>query len=99
MSWHCYRCGAEIEPAERVGRRDACAQCGGDLHCCRNCRFHHPGADNECRESQAERQVEKERGNFCEYFSFRDGPAPARSGPGAAGARAKLNNLFRPKPG
>lgn len=38
------------------------------MHACLNCRFHEAGAYNQCRENRAERQVEKERENRCEYF-------------------------------
>jgi hypothetical protein len=88
----CWRCGAAIEARERVGRRDTCLACGSDLRCCRNCRFYDVASHNQCREPQAERQVEKERGNFCDWFSLggrRDG-----GGDAAADARARLQALF-----
>ena len=78
---------------ERVGRRDACLQCGADLHCCRNCRFYAPGHHNDCLENQAERQVDKNAGNFCDYFSFRIGGPAANKGVGGD-ARARLDALF-----
>ena len=93
----CHHCGHDIGPLERVGRRDACVHCGRDLHCCLNCSFYDPTHHNQCQESQAERQVDKEAGNFCEYFNFRRG---ARSTPPvAAGQRAKarLDALFAKK--
>jgi len=92
MSRSCYRCGREVGELEQVGRRDACLGCGGDLHCCRNCRFYDPGHHNDCREPQAERQVDKEHGNFCDYFSF-----AAQSHAAAVHsdeARVKLDALF-----
>ena len=92
MSRACYRCGREVGELERVGRRDACLACGAELHCCRNCRFYDPGYHNECREPQAERQVDKEHGNFCDYFSFAEGAQAAASR--ADDARAKLDALF-----
>ncbi|MGD9764686.1 MAG: hypothetical protein AB7V27_13310 [Candidatus Binatia bacterium] len=95
QSGACWRCGAPL-PSGRLGRRDACARCDADLHCCRNCRFYDPPRHNECREPQAERQVDKKRGNFCEYF----GSAASTSGETAdrADARARLEALFaRPR--
>jgi hypothetical protein len=92
VSRACHRCGREVDGVERVGRRDACLGCGSDLHCCRNCRFHDPGSHNQCREPQAERQVDKEAGNFCDYFNFRDG-ARATVAP-VDERRAKLDALF-----
>ena len=93
----CHRCGRDIGPVEQVGRRDACLHCGTDLHCCLNCRFHDPHCHNQCREPQAELQVDKEAGNFCEYFSFRVGPRPAAETTSATASRARLDALFRKK--
>lgn len=89
----CHHCGRDIGNVEGVGRRDACLHCGWDLHCCRNCRFYDPAYNNECREPQAERQVEKEAGNFCDYFSFRQGPATAQDTT-KDDARKRLDALF-----
>ena len=36
-----------------------------------NCDFYDAGAYNQCREPQAERVLEKEKGNFCDYFRLR----------------------------
>jgi len=79
-----------------VGRRDACLQCGADLHCCLNCSFYEPTYHNKCREPQAERQVEKEAGNFCENFSFHAGGTRSSASPQDA-ARARLDALFPKK--
>lgn len=90
----CWHCGRAIETRARIGRRDTCAGCGRDLRCCRQCRFHDPPSANQCREPQAERQVDRERSNFCEWFS------PAAGG-GAVGdraaARTRLEAMFRRK--
>lgn len=88
----CQRCGRDIGAVERIGRRDACLGCGSDLHSCANCAFYDPAYHNQCREPQAERQVDKERGNFCDYFSFAD-RAPGAA-PAVNPARAKLEGLF-----
>ncbi|MBX3027632.1 hypothetical protein KF840_22260 [bacterium] len=88
----CWRCGAAIDARQRIGRRDACLACGADLHCCRNCRFHDPAMHNECREPQAERQLDRERGNFCEWFSVAARRADVDEQ--AAAARARLDAMF-----
>jgi hypothetical protein len=92
VSGLCHHCGGEVNLVERVGRRHTCLHCGSDLHCCRNCRFYDPAAHNQCREPQTERQVDKERGNFCELFSFSEIPRAIASP--AGDARAKLESLF-----
>ena len=88
----CHHCGHAIAAIERVGRRDTCLGCGADLHCCRNCEFFDLQFHNQCREPQAERQVDKESGNFCDYFSFAEAKAAAAAG--AKDARTALDELF-----
>jgi len=68
----CYHCKQSFDGAGTIGRTDTCPVCDADLHCCLNCRHYAPGAYNECRESQAERVLDKERANFCDFFSVRD---------------------------
>lgn len=92
----CHACGAAIPPAERIGRREACERCGAELHCCMNCRHYAPGMHNDCVETQAERVVDKDRANFCDYFSLAGGRPAGEADPGAA-ARARLEALFRKK--
>ena len=91
----CWRCGAAIDRRDRVGRRDACLACGSDLHCCRNCRFYDPTMNNACREPQAERQVDKEQGNFCDWFSL--GGRGGAKDDKATAARARLDAMFGKK--
>ncbi len=95
---HCGACGTAIEfgSGERVGFRDACPSCHGDLHACRNCAHHDPGAYNECREPSAERVADRERANRCEWFAPRTG-APVPSRDPQASAHAALDSLFKPK--
>jgi len=50
---------------------------------------------NECREPQAERQVDKERGNFCDWFSL--GRLAGAGGDKSAAARARLDAMFGKK--
>lgn len=78
-----------------MSRREACSRCEAELHCCLNCTFHDPSNYNECREPSAERVVDKERSNFCDYF------APEVSGgktaPGASRTLSDLERLFAKK--
>jgi hypothetical protein len=93
----CFACGRELplRSGERVGFRDSCA-CGADLHVCRNCKHHDPAAYNECREPNAERVGDRDRGNRCDYFVPREGAATAGSSP--ANPRASLEDLFKKRP-
>ncbi|MEN6508059.1 MAG: hypothetical protein ABFD63_04640 [Smithella sp.] len=58
-----------------------------------NCVFYERGVYNDCRENQAERVVDKNRSNFCDFFRFRD----ARGKPEALSSdpRTKLETLFK----
>ena len=91
----CHHCATEIGKVERVGRRDACLSCAADLHCCLNCEFYDPSYNNQCRETEAERQVDKAVGNFCDYFSFKSGGAKVATR--NDDAKAKLAALFGKK--
>ena len=93
---HCHACGATVELAsgERIGFRDTCDRCGRDLHVCKNCRHHDPAAYNECRETNAERVLDPERGNRCDYFSAGEGGA-GKVADTAGKARSDLEALFK----
>ncbi|HSH69276.1 MAG TPA: hypothetical protein VK997_05115 [Deferrisomatales bacterium] len=91
----CRRCGADAG-VERPGRRDACPRCDADLHACVQCRFYAPGQYNNCNEPQAERVLDPERSNYCDYFT----PGTGRVGgedPSKAAAKARLDALFGKK--
>jgi hypothetical protein len=89
----CFQCDKPLTQVGKVGRSETCPYCGADLHVCRNCRFYEPGAYNDCRESQAERVLDKERANFCDFFSFQEGK-PHKGTPKGYG-KEKLEELFR----
>jgi len=67
MCWHC---GEPITDPDPIGRSLRCQSCGKDLRSCKNCRFFTSGARGDCKETNAEPQADKERGNFCDWFSL-----------------------------
>ena len=73
-----------------------CPGCDRALHACRNCEFYDPAYNNQCRETQADRVVDKERANFCEYFTPSNRRATAQGPPGKTAA-SKLEDLFKKK--
>jgi hypothetical protein len=91
----CHRCKKEMVADEKVGRRDFRPFCRAGLHGCRNCQFYDPGSYNQCRDTQAERFLEKDRSNFCEYFVFRDTIPGIIQDKGKEDDRARLNLLFK----
>jgi hypothetical protein len=96
----CWYCGSPITDEEPIGRSLRCAQCGKDLRACKNCRFYLSGTRGDCRETSAEPQADKERANFCDWFSldkkFRSQSAGQTNEQQKAGAsRAAFDNLFK----
>ena len=98
----CHRCGHEAQLTSGLQRTDSCRGCLSDLKCCLNCRLHDPGANNQCREPQAEWCPEKEKANFCEFFEFREVSTLGMPGMGGTQssqgqARSAFDSLFRKK--
>jgi len=94
----CYFCGTSVDPKMRIVRDSECPSCGRDLHACVQCRHFDRNAHNMCREPQAEWVTDRDRRNFCEYFSLN--PAPGKGSAGkdrASSARSKLDQLFKTK--
>jgi len=91
----CQACQTEIPLAagESVGFRDVCDRCRSDLHICLNCSHYDTTAYNECRESSAERMLDKDRANRCEYFRPTDHVGEA--GEEREDAITNLENLFK----
>ncbi|AHC15263.1 hypothetical protein [Salinispira pacifica] len=100
MESQCFRCKAPLTITLPVSRNETCASCDADVRVCKNCKFYSPGSHWDCREQIPEEVRDKERNNFCDYFS------PRRASPGtgspekgggedaAAKARDAFNSLF-----
>lgn len=78
----------------KAARGDECPNCHTDLHCCYNCTHYDRSAYNECREPQAERVVDKDRRNFCDYFRFAE-DRKGGANTAADDAKKKLDDLFK----
>ena len=92
----CFKCNKPLSLGSQVGFKESCPSCDVDLHCCRNCNFYDINAYNSCKEPQADRVVDKEKANFCDYFRI----ASTRSGAFAAVDNKKktmgsLDDLFK----
>ncbi len=95
MDLYCASCKKVNTYPDKVGFREECLHCGADMHICKNCEFHDMKVYNECRETSADVVKEKERANFCDHFSPRQG-----SGSGddhKAKLRAAAEALFKKK--
>lgn len=91
---NCWNCGATLTALE-YGRGDSCTSCGRDTRACKGCFFFDPGSNNQCRENQADRVVDKERANFCDYFRPKAGSGSSDASKDALKAAAEA--LFKKK--
>ena len=91
----CQFCGAALPFSGRVKLSEECPACHRDLHSCRNCRFYDPTVNNQCREPQAEWVVDKERRNFCDFFTLAEKPFTPRAAKG--GLDAQWDRMFGKK--
>ncbi len=75
QSFKCYHCLKSIPVfgAFKVTRTEECPYCSRSLHCCKMCKFYDPKVYNECLETNADRIVDKEKANFCDYFTLSGG--------------------------
>ena len=64
----CKKCGKPF-PCGQITRSSVCEYCGRDLHSCVNCKFYSPGSHYDCHETVDELVKDKEKANFCDYFS------------------------------
>ena len=66
----CFSCkkGLELSSESKITRSEECPYCYASIHCCKMCKFYDTSAYNECRETSADRILEKEKSNFCDYF-------------------------------
>ena len=89
----CSFCGKRFKIGDKVSRNDSCPHCKRDLRCCKQCKFYDPNAYNDCREVSAERVVDKERANFCDYFL--PSGSPHRKTDRTQDAKKALHALFK----
>jgi len=93
----CHFCHTSLDPKLRIVRESVCPNCQRDLHACVQCRHFDRNAHNMCREPQAEWVTDRDRRNFCDYFSLNSAIAIGTKTDRAQAARTKLDQLFKPK--
>ena len=91
----CWHCGQTLDALD-FGRADSCKKCGKDTKVCKNCIYFDPMANNQCRESSADRVVDKERSNFCDWFKPSNGGGGSQA-PSRDSLKAAADALFKKK--
>lgn len=89
----CPACHKTIKLEGKISFREECSHCGGDLHICLMCQFHDVSAYNECRESQAERVLDKAKANRCDYFQLNNSQNSSSNNP-TQSTKTQLDALF-----
>lgn len=91
----CWRCGATVKPDQRpIKRLEQCTACTADLHVCMLCRHYNPRLSGYCAHDHAEPPLDRERANFCQFFTPRPGAYRPPDTDTTASARAGLDTLF-----
>jgi hypothetical protein len=92
----CHACNNEVTVEGFISRSDECSHCGADVHCCLNCVNYDPYSHNRCREPQAEWVSNREKANFCDFFTPNNQTAAGRPRKAAANdAKTAFDNLFK----
>lgn len=94
MKTFCFKCSHELQLAigSDISRTEECPKCSSSLRCCKMCGHFDKNVYNECTEPMADRVVEKEKANFCDYFKLGSQTAKIDE---KASALAKANALFK----
>ena len=58
-----------------------------------NCLFYEVDSYNDCREPQAERVADKEKSNFCDYFTFKESSTVNK--PSQTDYKQRFDDLFK----
>src|SRR5438132_420128 len=91
----CHQCRGELTIEGFISRADECPQCGADIHCCLNCTSYDPHAHNKCREPQAEWVTDREKANFCDFFTPNKLTASGTARGTSSNPRSAFDNLFK----
>ena len=90
----CHFCGHMLAEDAEIHRSSTCPSCGKDLRICLNCAFYAPGRHWDCRETIGELVAEKDRANFCDWFSLLQNRPEAANRRARDAARAQFDSLF-----
>lgn len=93
----CWQCGVELtDVIFPMSRREECPQCGADQHVCRMCKEY--DGRGGCNEPRAEHVSDREKANFCDYFSPSGQNFEVTGNQKALKAKAQLAALFGEEP-
>ncbi len=95
IDMQCWNCGAELKNLLLpFSRYEECSQCCADLHACRGCRHYDPTTADACREDRADFTYDKDKANFCDFFTVHTKAFRHQDNTAARKARAALAEIF-----
>lgn len=96
--FNCWKCGTKlVEVILPMSRREECHSCHSDQHVCKMCQHFDKASRSSCLEERADYVADRERANFCDYFSPSTAAFSADSIQKQQQAKAKLAALFGDK--
>ena len=88
-----FKCSNKIDfDRIKMQRTDTCPHCSQDMHVCKNCEYWDESAHNQCREQITEYITDRERTNYCNHFTYKDGQGESED---TVSAKSKLDDLFK----
>ena len=91
----CWKCGTELKNVLLpFSRYEECGKCRADLHACLGCRHYDPAAADACREDRADFTLDKDKANFCDFFTVHMRAYRHQDKAAAQKARAALAEIF-----
>lgn len=99
MQVQCFHCQKINQISDKVHFRDECESCGQDLHSCKQCQNYDEGSYNECKDPSADRILDKEKANYCDFYIVKAGVAgeASSSSPSKSDLLAQAEALFKKK--
>tara|TARA_S200000501_G_scaffold194951_1_gene183627 strand:- start:46 stop:450 length:405 start_codon:yes stop_codon:yes gene_type:complete len=95
VDMQCWKCGAELKNVLLpFSRYEECGKCRADLHACLGCRHYDPAAVDACREDRADFTLDKDKANFCDFFTVHMRAYRHQDKAAAQKARAALAEIF-----
>jgi len=93
VDMQCWKCGADL--LLPFSRYEECSKCRADLHACLGYRHYDPAAADACREHRADFALDKDKANFCDFFTVHSKAYIPQDTAAAQKARAALAEMFK----
>ena len=95
VDMQCWKYGTEVKNVLlSFSRYEEWSKCRADLHACLGCRHYNPSAADACREDRADFILDKDKANFCDFFTVHTKAYRHHDNAAAQTARAARAEIF-----